>query len=189
DTRSHRDEAGMAAKIRKSAAAASLRRMYVDCRYGQLHLTTAFPSSGGFDELTALLFLHAEGGTGADFNACAALLGSDRSVYAPDLPGNGASDGPAGRMTVANLAATIAELLDQLRLREVDVIGCGRGALVAFELVTLRPREIRRLVFAGNQQPAMVPAQPMLQLAEDPAALIQEPVAPQVARIREFLDG
>ena len=178
----------MAAKIRKAAATASLRRMYVDCRYGQLHLTTAFPPSGGFDEFTALLFLHAEGGSGADFDACAALLGSDRSVYAPDLPGRGASDGPAGRLSVANLAVAIADLLDRLQLREVDVIGCGRGALVAFELAALRPREIRRLVLAGNQQPAVTLTQPMLQLVEDSAALNQKPVAPQVTRIREFLD-
>jgi pimeloyl-ACP methyl ester carboxylesterase len=178
----------MAAKIRKATATASLRRMYVDCRYGQLHLTTAFPPSGGFDELTALLFLHAEGGSGADFDACAVLLGSDRSVYAPDLPGSGASDGPAGRLSVANLAVAIADLVDQLRLSEVDVIGCGRGALVAFELAALRPREVRRLVFAGNQQPVVSPAQPTLRLAEDSAALTQKPVAPQIARIREFLD-
>ena len=178
----------MAAKIRKTVATTSLRRMYVDCRYGQLHLTTAFPPSGGFDELTSLLFLHADGGTGADFKACAALLGSDRSVYAPDLPGSGASDSPAGRMTVANLAATMSDLLDQLRLREVDVIGCGRGALVAFELAMLRPREIRRLIFAGNQQPAAAPTQPILQLTENSGAMTQQPAAPFAARIREFLD-
>ena len=179
----------MAAKIRKAAAAASLRRMYVDCRYGQLHLNMAFPPSGGFDELTPLLFLHAEGGSGGDFKACAAMLGADRSVYAPDLPGCGASDAPASRMTIAILVAAIAELLDQLRLREVDLVGCGSGALVAFELAALRPREIRRLVIAGNQQPPAAPPQPMLHLTEDSAALTREPVAPQVARIRKFLDG
>ena len=32
-----------------------LRKMYVDCRFGQLHLHTSFPSSGGFDELAPLL--------------------------------------------------------------------------------------------------------------------------------------
>jgi len=177
----------MAAKNRK-AATTSLRRMYVDCRYGQMHLTTAFPPSGGFDELTAILFLHGDNGTGADFNACAALLGTDRSIYAPDQPGSGASDGPSGRMSVANLAGTIADLIDQLRLRQVDLVGAGRGAQVALELATLRPREIRRLVFAGNQQPAATPAQPMLQVAGNSAAPFLEPVAPLVARIREFLD-
>ena len=178
----------MAAKNRK-AATTSLRRMYVDCRHGQLHLTTAFPPSGGFDELTTLLFLHGEGGTGADFNACAALLGADRSVYAPDLPGSGASDGPAGRLTVANLAATMSDLLDQLRLREVDVVGCGRGALIAFELAALRPREVRRVIYAGNQQPAAMPAQPVLQLTEDPEAMTQQAAAPLAQRIRGFLEA
>jgi pimeloyl-ACP methyl ester carboxylesterase len=178
----------MVTKIRKSTATASLRRMYVDCRYGQMHLTTAFPPSGGFDEFTSLLFLHDDNGTGADFNACAALLGTDRSVYAPDLPGSGASDGPSGRISVANLAGAIADLIDQLRLRQVDLIGFGRGASVAFELATLRPREIRRLVFAGNQQPAVTPAQPMLQVADDATAPFVKPVTPLVARIREFLD-
>ena len=178
----------MAAKNRK-AATTTLRRMYVDCRYGQLHLTTAFPPSGGFDELTTLLFLHGEGGTGADFNACATLLGADRSVYAPDLPGSGASDGPAGRLTVANLAATMSDLLDQLRLREVDVVGCGRGAVVAFELAALRPRAVRRVIYAGNQHPAAMPAQPVLQLTEDPEAMTQQAAAPLAQRIREFLEA
>jgi pimeloyl-ACP methyl ester carboxylesterase len=178
----------MAAKIRASAAATSLRRMYVDCRYGQMHLTTAFPPNGGFDELTALLFLHGDNGKGADFNACAALLGSDRSVYAPDLPGSGASDGPSGRLSVANLAGALGDLVDQLRLREVDLVGVGHGALVAFELAALRPREVRRLVYAGNQQPAVTPAQPMMQVGDGSTAPLLEPVAPLVARIREFLD-
>jgi hypothetical protein len=62
------------------SAAVRLRRMYIDCRHGQLHVTSAYPASGGFDEAAPLVFLHAEPGRGADFNACAALLGADRSV-------------------------------------------------------------------------------------------------------------
>jgi pimeloyl-ACP methyl ester carboxylesterase len=162
--------------------------MYLDCRLGQLHLTTAFPPSGGFDELAALLFLHDEGGTGADFSRCAALLGSDRSVYAPDMPGSGASDGPVGRATAANLVAAITDLLDQLRLREVDIFGCGRGALVACELAAARPKEIRRLIIAGSQQPATPPSQLTLILEEDAALALSDRVEPVVARIRAFLD-
>lgn len=178
----------MAAKIRKGKLASSPRRMYVDCRYGQMHLTTAFPPSGGFDEFTPLIFIHAKDGTGADFKACAAVLGADRSIYAPDLPGSGASDGPVGHMTIAEFANVIADLIDQLRLREVDLIGCGRGALVAFELVALRPREIRRLVIAGSE-PAAAVAKPMLQLTEDAEVFTRQPLAATVARIREFLDS
>ncbi len=189
DNGSERNGAGMTAKKRQSGTAeARLRRMYIDCRYGQMHLTAAYPSSGGFDEASPLVFLHAENGSGADFNGCATLLGTDRSVYAPDLPGSGASDAPKGRMAIAGLALAIADLIEQLRLRRVDLIGCGRGALVAFELAATRPKAVRRLIVAGPQQPNAATAQPMLQLSNDPDRIRQEPAEPVVGEIRAFLD-
>ncbi len=162
--------------------------MYIDCRYGQLHLTTAYPASGGFDEAAPVVYLHAEDGTGADFNRCAALLGVDRSVYAPDLPGNGGSDAPKGRLSVANTALAIIDLLEQLRLRRVDLVGAGRGALVAFELAATRPQEVRRLVVAGTQQPAGAIPQPMLQVSPDPGRILEEPAEALAGEIRTFLD-
>jgi pimeloyl-ACP methyl ester carboxylesterase len=162
--------------------------MYIDCRYGQLHLTTAYPASGGFDEASPILFLHAEDGSGADFNRCAALLGSDRSIYAPDLPGSGASDAPKGRMAVAGLALAVDDLLDNLRLKRVDLVGCGRGALIAFELAATRPKEVRRLVLAGTQEPAAPLAQPLLRLSPDPGYVLAEAANVVVAEIRGFLD-
>jgi pimeloyl-ACP methyl ester carboxylesterase len=179
----------MATSKRQPAnAPARLRRMYIDCRYGQLHLTTAYPASGGFDEATPIVFLHAEDGTGADFNRCAVLLGTDRSIYAPDLPGCGASDAPKGRMAVAGLALAVVDLLDNLRLKRVDLVACGRGAQVAYELAATRPQEVRRLVVAGTQQPAAAVAQPMLLLSPDPGRVLAEPAAAVVAEIRGFLD-
>ena len=183
------NELGMTTKKRQSASApVRIRRMYIDCRYGQLHLATAYPSSGGFDEASPLVFLHAEDGSGADFSRCAALLGTDRSIYAPDLPGCGNSDAPKGRMAVAGLALAVVDLIDQLRLRRVDLLGCGRGALVAFELAATRPREVRRLIVAGTQQPATGIAQPMLQLSPDPGRILEDPVGAIVGEIRAFLD-
>jgi pimeloyl-ACP methyl ester carboxylesterase len=180
--------AGMTAKKwQLESEAVRLRRMYIDCRYGQLHLTTAYPASGGFDEASPLVFLHTEDGSGADFNRCATLLGSDRSVYAPDLPGSGASDAPKGRMAVAGLALAIVDLLEQLRLRSVDLLGCGRGALVAYELAATRPREVRRLLIAGPQQPAASPVQPTLQLSADPGYVLRHPADAVVGQIRSFL--
>ena len=179
----------MATSKRQPAnAPARLRRMYIDCRYGQLHLATAYPASGGFDEASPILFLHAEDGSGADFNRCAALLGSDRSIYAPDLPGSGASDAPKGRMAVAGLALAVVDLLDNLRLKRVDLVGCGRGALIAFELAATRPAEVRRLVVAGAQEPATALPQPLLQLSSDPGYVLAEAANVVVAEIRGFLD-
>lgn len=175
-------------KAKAGAESAQLRRMYVDCRFGQLHLTTAYPPNGGFDERTALLLLHGDSGSGVGFSRCAVLLGSDRSVYAPDLPGSGASDGPSGRATIANSVAAIADLLDQLRLREIDVLGSGRGAQVAYELAAARPQEVRRLVLADAQSPAAPPAQPLLHLSGDPANCEPDAAEFFVGEIRAFLD-
>lgn len=189
DNDTERNGADMATKKQQAGGTPpKLRRMYIDCRYGQLHLTAAYPSSGGFDEALPLVFLHAEDGSGADFNRCAALLGADRSVYAPDLPGNGVSDAPKGRMAIAGLALAVVDVMEQLRLRRVDLIGCGRGAQVAFELAATRPQDVRRLIVAGTQQPTTGIAQPMLQLGSDPARILEDPADAVVAEIRSFLD-
>jgi pimeloyl-ACP methyl ester carboxylesterase len=181
--------AGMTARKKQAASEPPrLRRMYIDCRYGQLHLTTAYPASGGFDEALPIVFLHADEGSGADFNSCAALLGTDRSVYAPDLPGSGGSDAPKGRLPVAGLALAVVDLLESLRLKRVDLVGCGRGALVAFELATTRPNGIRRVIVAGPQQPAAALPQPMLQLSSDPNRILDDRAEAVVAEIRTFLD-
>lgn len=174
-------------KTREQPGQVQLRRLYLDCRFGQLHLTTAYPQSGGFDERTPVIMVHGERGSGADFRAAAARLGTDRSVYAPDLPGSGASDGPA-HPTLADHAAALADLLDALGLRAVDAVGSGRGAQVACELAALRPPQLRRLVIAGGVAPSgVLPAQ-SLRLAADPAHCTGEAAAAVVAEIRAWLD-
>ncbi len=126
-----------------------LRKMYVDCRYGQLHLHTAFPSNGGFDERTPLVCIHPGPLSGSVFGALLPDLGRERSVYAPDLPGCGESDAPEVALTVAQYAAAVGDLLDTLRLRQVDLLGYQAGSLVAAELALARPDQVRRVVFAG----------------------------------------
>lgn len=126
-----------------------VRRMYVDCRHGQLHVHTAFPSSGGFDELTPLVCLHPAGRTGHSFDGFLEAMGRDRSVYAPDVPGCGESDAPEAASTVAEYAEACGDLLDSLRLRQVDLLGYQAGALVAAELAIARPGQVRRVVMAG----------------------------------------
>lgn len=160
--------------------------MYIDCRSGQLHLTTAYPSSGGFDERTPLVLLHADGGTGADFSRLAALLGVDRSVYAPDLPGSGASDLRESRATIAGHANAIADLIDQLRLKQADLLGLARGAAIAYALAAARPEVVRRLVVAA--EPDVATVKPVLQLDADIAALEDGAVDAVVGSIRAFLD-
>jgi pimeloyl-ACP methyl ester carboxylesterase len=126
-----------------------LRKMYVDCRFGQLHLHTSFPSSGGFDELTPLLCVASPTQSGRVFRPVLRDLGRDRSVYAPDLPGSGESDAPEHAPVVADHAAAFIDLIDSLRLKQVDVIGYQAGALAAIELALAKPEQVRRLILIG----------------------------------------
>jgi pimeloyl-ACP methyl ester carboxylesterase len=123
--------------------------MYVDCRYGQLHVHSAFPSSGGFDELTPLVCLSPAPLTGRLFRPFIAEMGRDRSVYAPDAPGCGESDAPEAAPSVHDYALAFGDLLDSMRMRQVDVLGYHWGSLAAIELAAARPEQVRRVVLVG----------------------------------------
>ncbi len=124
------------------------RRAYFDCRFGQLHVRTAFPTTGGFDEGTTLLCLHPRDASSRIFDRFLPEIADDRSVYAPDLPGRGESDAaPTSRFSDA--AAAIADLAADLRLRQIDVLGFRSGANVAVELATSKPELVRRLILVA----------------------------------------
>jgi pimeloyl-ACP methyl ester carboxylesterase len=125
------------------------RRAYFESRFGQLHARTAFPSTGGFDELTPLICLHESPRSSAAFGAFLPAMAEDRSVYACDTPGYGESDAPPSAPSVADYAAAIGDFLDGLRLREADLVGTGTGAAIAVELALARPQGVRRLVLVA----------------------------------------
>src|SRR3990170_4162226 len=92
-------------------AVVHVRSSYAESRFGQIHLSTAYPSGGGFDERTPVVCLHHSGASGRLFGPILRELGHDRSVYAPDLPGHGNSDGAGSKYSVAELAAAIGDFL------------------------------------------------------------------------------
>jgi pimeloyl-ACP methyl ester carboxylesterase len=122
-----------------------LRRAYYDCRYGQLHLHNAIPGGGGFDELTAVLCIHGSGETGRVFMPLLAILGYERSVYAPDLPGRGESDPAPGEAAVDAGVQALADFLDSMRIRSVDLITRGDGQEIGQRLAKLRGAAVRRV--------------------------------------------
>jgi pimeloyl-ACP methyl ester carboxylesterase len=124
------------------------RRAYFDCRFGQLHVRTAFPTTGGFDEGVPLFCLHPSDLLSRTFHRFLPEIADDRSVYAPDLPGCGESD-PAPSMNLKDGAAAVADLVKDLRLRQIDLLGFGFGAGVALELAVARPELVRRLVLVA----------------------------------------
>ena len=130
-------------------AVVHVRRSYAESRVGQIHLWTAYPSGGGFDERVPVICLHHAGGSGRVFATMLREVGLDRSIYAPDLPGHGSSDPAGSKTSVMDLAGAIGDFVDSLRLRTVDMFGYQLGALVAAELAIARPQQIRRLMLWG----------------------------------------
>jgi pimeloyl-ACP methyl ester carboxylesterase len=171
-----------------------LRRAYFECRHGQLHVHNAIPSGGGFDELTTLICLHGTGSSGRGFLELSQRLGRSRSVYSPDLPGAGESDGPPN-LSAAAYAEAIADFLDSMRFRQVDLLGAGTGAAVAVELALLRPKMARKLVLLGTIQPEGWKSGTRLPLAKLPLLDIPDALPRQVeeaegklvSRLLEFL--
>src|SRR5882672_10914192 len=88
-----------------------LRRAYFECRYGQLHVHNAIPAGGGFDEQTTLVCLHSSSATGRSFLEVSRVLGNSRSIYSPDTPGCGESDGPPTALGIAGYADAIGDFL------------------------------------------------------------------------------
>jgi pimeloyl-ACP methyl ester carboxylesterase len=126
-----------------------LRRAYFECRHGQLHVHNAIPVGGGFDELTTLICLHGAAGTGRIFLEVSKRLGNSRSIYSPDLPGCGESDASTAKLSIGGHADAIADFLDSMRFRQVDLLGVGAGAAVATELAVSRPKVVRKLYLLG----------------------------------------
>lgn len=135
------------AKLR-TLPAVRTRRAYFDCRFGQLHVRTAFPTTGGFDERVTVFCLHRAGSTSRIFDRFLPQLAAERSVYAPDLPGCGESD-PGPDILSATSAVAIADLATELGLRQIDLVGLQDGAKVALELALRQPALVRRLVLVG----------------------------------------
>jgi len=154
--------------------------MYVDCRYGQMHVRTAFGGNGGFDELTPLGCLHQSPMSGRVFEPLLPLMATDRTVYAPDTPGFGGSDPPPTQPSISDYAGAIGDFLDHLRLRRVDLLGYHTGACIAAELAISRPEQVRRVVmvaapvFTDAEREAFERAPWPAPLREDGAHLVEE---------------
>jgi pimeloyl-ACP methyl ester carboxylesterase len=165
------------------------RRAYFDFKYGQLHVRTAFPGTGGFDEQVTLICLHSRESSSRSFAQFLPEIAGDRSVYAPDLPGFGESD-PAPSGAFADAALAVLDLTGDLRLRQVDVLGVGFGAAVALELAASRPDLVRRLVLVGTPPMDRIPAvkQPsfVIRSKSDPNEAHWHPGVLLTARIAEL---
>src|SRR5262245_33558198 len=88
-----------------------------------------------------LLFLHGARGAGTwlpFFNT----LAEQYEVLVPEHPGFGRSDTPEGLETIGDLADFYRELIDQLGLHEVHLVGSSIGGWIAADLAARSTAEI-----------------------------------------------
>jgi pimeloyl-ACP methyl ester carboxylesterase len=95
-----------------------------------------------------LLFLHAENGIEPASAAIEALAKGAR-VIAPTHPGFGRSELPKGMRSVDDLSYFYLDLLDQLDLRDVILVGVSFGAWLAAEIAVKSTARLSRLVMAN----------------------------------------
>jgi pimeloyl-ACP methyl ester carboxylesterase len=95
-----------------------------------------------------LLFLHGENGIDPSRAAIDALAKTFH-VIAPTHPGFGRSDLAPGMRTVDDLSYFYLDLLDQLDLRDLTVIGVAFGAWIAAEIAVKSTARMKRLVMAN----------------------------------------
>ena len=88
-----------------------------------------------------VLLLHGGGGTGTVLGFAGALA-EHAQVFTPTHPGFDGRPRPEGTDTVADLAVAYLDLLDQLDLRDVVVIGSSVGGWLAAE-IALRDNQRR----------------------------------------------
>lgn len=122
---------------------ADIKKSYVDCRYGQLHLRTA--GSGG----VPLVCFHMSPYSGLHYEPFMREIAEDRLVISPDTPGYGGSDSAGSEPTMTDFAGAMLDMLDALELRQVDLMGFHTGSFVALALANMAPGRVRKLVLPG----------------------------------------
>ena len=95
-----------------------------------------------------LLFLHAENGIDPSAAALDELAKGAR-VIAPTHPGYGRSEIPKGMRSIDDLSYFYLDMLDQLDLRDLTVVGVGLGAWAAAEIAVKTTARMARLVMAN----------------------------------------
>jgi pimeloyl-ACP methyl ester carboxylesterase len=102
-----------------------------------------------YGEGTPLLLLHGGFGDISDFSAIIPEFSKNFSVIIPDAPGHGRSEFPDKPLSYQIMAEYYSEMIDQLNLEKVDVLGWSDGGNSGLLLAHNRPDIVKRLLVSG----------------------------------------
>jgi pimeloyl-ACP methyl ester carboxylesterase len=108
----------------------------------------AYRDEGSGDEI--LLLLHGMAGSSDTWRAMLPQLAKRYRVIAPDLLGHGQSAKPRGDYSLGAFAVSLRDLLDELGISRVTVVGQSLGGGVAMQFVYQHPDYCERLVLISS---------------------------------------
>jgi pimeloyl-ACP methyl ester carboxylesterase len=94
--------------------------------------------------------VHGIAGSSATWEPIVRMLSPSFTVLAPDLPGHGDSDAPAGDYTLAGAADMVRDLLILLGRRRATFVGHSLGGGVVMQLSYQFPEIVERLVLESS---------------------------------------
>lgn len=97
---------------------------------------------------SAVLLLHGAGGS-TSLTPLAESLAAQHEVMLPDHPGFGESDGPDWLTSMSDLAYFYLDLLRELDLREVHIVGHSMGGWLASEMAIRSTARVRSLTLVS----------------------------------------
>lgn len=122
----------------------AVRREFLQTPGGQIHYRFS-----GMPERPPVLLFHESPVSGQVYETAMPLLAEHFFVLAPDTPGYGDSEAPAGPLEIPGYAERMAEFAQSLGLGRFAVVGAHTGASIAIELARQAPNKVSKLVLMG----------------------------------------
>ncbi|MFI5509917.1 alpha/beta fold hydrolase [Mycobacterium sp. NPDC051804] len=97
-----------------------------------------------------ILLIHGMGGSSQTWSGVIPLLAGKYRVIAPDLLGHGQSDKPRGDYSVGAFAVLLRDLLDELGISRVTVVGHSLGGGVAMQFAHQHRQYCERMVLISS---------------------------------------
>jgi pimeloyl-ACP methyl ester carboxylesterase len=97
-----------------------------------------------------VLLIHGMGGSSNTWSGVIPLLAENYRVIAPDLLGHGQSDKPRGDYSVGAFAVLLRDLLDELGITRVTVVGHSLGGGIAMQFAHQHRQYCDRIVLISS---------------------------------------
>lgn len=105
---------------------------------------------GDKTHLNTLLFIHGLGASGRDWENQLNYFKAHYQILVVDLRGHGKSDKPNLPYSISLFTDDISQLLQQLALKKLHVIGHSLGGMIAFELALSHPDLVQSLTIINS---------------------------------------